>query len=521
MREIAKHRASRPGDDMRTRIRDLRSPTGARVERRRSLQLSLEVVGLVAIIGFAFPATGLASKADRSLTITVLVYNHAQASAAILAGAEREAGKILGEAGVGAVWLDCLDRHSATDPQGLCSKAREPADVVLRVLPGRIPNRFQDTLFGITFLPTLASVYYEYAVRLAKSDNEVPTLLGCAIAHEVGHLLLGPNSHSGGGIMHGEWGPKEFRLALMGGLLFTSQQSKVIQAEARRRISLQTGILKEQRRTTVDQRAEPRVIPQNEGQSDNSKPTFSSPVERILEHHPGHSLNVREKVDLHSWQDFRKAGALFFKSDQSQQMRATLLLSRRAEEPSPTITVLVFNYTDASPATIAGAEREAGRIFGGAGLRVVWLGCPMPTGNLQGPCQTPLKATELMLRIDRAPARNTLQDNVFGFAAHPAVATVYYEYAVRQATSDDAKFEAPMILGCVIAHEIGHLLLGSNSHSRAGIMQPDWERKQLRQLMTRTLLFTTEQSQLMRAQAQARMGFQPTNPDPGLIPQSY
>ena len=45
--------------------------------------------------------------------------------------------------------------------------------------------------------------------------------------------------------MHGEWGPKEFRLALMGGLLFTSQQSKVIQAEARRRMSLQTGTLKE------------------------------------------------------------------------------------------------------------------------------------------------------------------------------------------------------------------------------------------------------------------------------------
>ena len=34
-------------------------------------------------------------------------------------------------------------------------------------------------------------------------------MLGCAIAHEVGHLLLGPSSHSAGGIMHGEWGSKE------------------------------------------------------------------------------------------------------------------------------------------------------------------------------------------------------------------------------------------------------------------------------------------------------------------------
>ena len=89
-------------------------------------------------------------------------------------------------------------------------------------------------------------------------------MMGCAIAHEVGHLLLGPSSHSAGGIMRGEWGPKELRLTLMGGLLFTSQQAKVIRAEARRRMSLKTGTLKEQRLATVDQRAEPKVIPQSD-----------------------------------------------------------------------------------------------------------------------------------------------------------------------------------------------------------------------------------------------------------------
>ena len=159
------------------------------------------------------------------------------------------------------VWLDCLDRDSAADPQRLCDKAREPSDVVLRVLPGRIPNRLQ--VFGIAFLPTLSSVYYEYAVRLANSDTETSIMLGCAIVHELGHLLLGPSSDSAGGIMSGEWGPKEFRLALMGGLLFTSQQSKVIQAEARRRMSLQTGTPREQRLAAVD-RAEPKVIPQSD-----------------------------------------------------------------------------------------------------------------------------------------------------------------------------------------------------------------------------------------------------------------
>ena len=62
--------------------------------------------------------------------------------------------------------------------------------------------------------------------------------------------------------MRGEWGPKELQLALMGRLLFASQQATLIRAEARRRMSLQTGIAKEQRLATVDPRAEPKVIPE-------------------------------------------------------------------------------------------------------------------------------------------------------------------------------------------------------------------------------------------------------------------
>jgi hypothetical protein len=188
-------------------------------------------------------------------------------------------------------------------------------------------------------------------------------------------------------------------------------------------------------------------------------------------------------------------------------------------DPRPTITVLVFNYSHASPAILVEAEREAGRIFEEAGLRVAWLGCPMPSGAPQGACQTLLKETELMLRIVSAPVGTSFQDTVFGFAAHPAVATVYYEYVLRQATSDDTELEAPMILGCIITHEIGHLLLGSHSHSRTGIMQPHWQRTQIRRIMRHTLFFTTEQSKLMGEQARTRMRFQTGNPDPGLIPQ--
>ena len=56
-----------------------------------------------------------------------------------------------------------------------------------------------------------------------------------------------------------------------------------------------------------------------------------------------------------------------------------------------------------------------------------------------------------------------------------------------------------MILGDVIAHELGHLLLGTNSHSPVGIMCANWDQDYLRLALRGRQLFSPEQSALMRA----------------------
>jgi len=178
-----------------------------------------------------------------------------------------------------------------------------------------------------------------------------------------------------------------------------------------------------------------------------------------------------------------------------------------AQDYNPAIRVRVDNYTPASPAELAMAEREAARILGAAGLRTIWLICREvdSLALLQDPCQQPLETTDIVLRVVSEPTQNKFNDAVFGFSVQPVLATVYYEYPVRLAKKDDAVFELPVILGCVMAHEIGHLLLGPNSHSGSGIMQPSWERKQVRQAMTGSLLFTSAQAKHIRAEARTRM----------------
>ena len=188
-------------------------------------------------------------------------------------------------------------------------------------------------------------------------------------------------------------------------------------------------------------------------------------------------------------------------------------------DASPTITVQIYNYAQASPAVLKEAEREAGRILNEAGLRAVWLECPVgpSTAGPQGPCQKAPEAADLRLRVLGAPLTNKFEYTVVGFTVHPVLASVYYEYAVRRGKTDDAEFEVPKILGCAIAHELGHLLLGTNSHSDSGIMQPRWGPNQFRQLMIGNLVFTTDQSKLMREQARTRMRFKVRNSDPGFI----
>jgi len=204
----------------------------------------MALAGLVGVISFVFPETIVASGAESSPTIRIRVNNYTQATPAMLAGAEREAARILGKAGLWTVWLDCPSGRSSVDTLDPCRQPLEATDIALRVLSESSQNKFQDTAFGFAVVPVLASVYYDYVAHLARSDNaefEMPIILGCVIAHEIGHLLLGSNSHSVSGIMQGRWERLQIRQAVTGTLLFTPEQAKLIQAEAQTRMRLQTG----------------------------------------------------------------------------------------------------------------------------------------------------------------------------------------------------------------------------------------------------------------------------------------
>jgi hypothetical protein len=62
----------------------------------------------------------------------------------------------------------------------------------------------------------------------------------------------------------------------------------------------------------------------------------------------------------------------------------------------------------------------------------------------------------------------------------------------------------PVVLGHVIAHEVGHLLLGEGGHSRTGLMTADWNRAELERINQRAFTFTSQQAKEIRARSLER-----------------
>jgi hypothetical protein len=66
-------------------------------------------------------------------------------------------------------------------------------------------------------------------------------MLGHAMAHEIGHVLLGSTEHSPDGIMKARWSTTDYQKAAKGYMKFTPLQCNVIRERASRRLMAQLG----------------------------------------------------------------------------------------------------------------------------------------------------------------------------------------------------------------------------------------------------------------------------------------
>lgn len=166
------------------------------------------------------------------------------------------------------------------------------------------------------------------------------------------------------------------------------------------------------------------------------------------------------------------------------------------------VTISVHNDAGISAGTLRGAEMEATRVFRQSGIEAKWLNCPLPADGPEDPaeCRTAEFPAYLQLRIARR-SRN-LSEITFGISYLSAdgsgcYANLFYERIEEM--HKRSRVNLASLLGDVAAHEIGHLLLGTNSHAENGIMRARWESEELGSIGTGTLFFSEAESRQMRS----------------------
>jgi hypothetical protein len=189
-----------------------------------------------------------------------------------------------------------------------------------------------------------------------------------------------------------------------------------------------------------------------------------------------------------------------FTSNRLELLLSVLLLAgaaRAANGGNSKITVLVNDAARVAPAILLPAEQETARIFRLAGIEIAWVNCNR--GEEPDRCAQFLGSNEFMVHIVQSGVTRTkcvLGESFLGEDGTGKYADVYFEriqWAHREFDADAAQ-----LLGRVSAHELGHLLLGTHSHSAVGIMKPQWDLENVRRLKLGLLVFTKQQSRLMK-----------------------
>ena len=219
------------------------------------------LMGLILVFGTAYgqsaPAAGtrtqpaVSPEGRDSLKITLRMYNYGVARSTLVQ-AEGKATAILNEAGLEAAWVDCPATPAEFKSYPACQSPLGTTDFAVKLVTADAPDRFhsQHETMGRA-MPCArdqagcsAYVFYRKVLEVAADGiADSSQVLSHAMVHEIGHLLLGPNSHTPQGIMRGRWQRQDLETIAKGHLAFTELQSEHIREEMRQRSAVQQAQL--------------------------------------------------------------------------------------------------------------------------------------------------------------------------------------------------------------------------------------------------------------------------------------
>ena len=185
---------------------------------------------------------------------------------------------------------------------------------------------------------------------------------------------------------------------------------------------------------------------------------------------------------------------------------ATIFVFAGTLPASPSPCIHLYNLADASPKTLDRATVQARKIFQATGITITWLQPPVDSPEAHLLDQNNLAPTQLdstlCLVLRLMPNAPLAFPGALGFALPFARSGVNVEILYDPIKAQAISLGIPeyTILAYAMAHEIGHVLLHSSAHSRAGIMSTNWNLETWRFVSFGMLKFLPEQTARMRAE---------------------
>jgi hypothetical protein len=154
-----------------------------------------------------------------TLRLTLVIYNHAHVRPETLGAAESMVSDTFARANVQLIWWDGF-AYAAQRRGVLTSPLESPATLVVK-----LQREAEAARYGAP--PVCGGIGFESGAIIFVRRLDA-TWLGYIMAHELGHILLGPNAHAIVGIMRGTLLPEDWEKAAQGTLGFTRSQNQQI-----------------------------------------------------------------------------------------------------------------------------------------------------------------------------------------------------------------------------------------------------------------------------------------------------
>jgi hypothetical protein len=191
-----------------------------------------------------------------------------------------------------------------------------------------------------------------------------------------------------------------------------------------------------------------------------------------------------------------------------------------ADAPIAAVRIRIHDYANVDPIPLASAQQIVSRMYQAIGVHTEWLASTRPLldpATATGPGSTDLT---IIVLTPQMANRRTVPDAVVGYAAVTRgeagrIAFVIYD-RVRD-VARHADVDITRVMGMVMAHELGHLLLPNRSHSDAGLMRGRWAAADFRRLDGLDLGFSIAQveeiHQTVQSSATVAPGASPAGTD--------